>query len=135
MWQRVGVRASLVAVLLAGCATTAVPPPTGPMWAFFTDSDLRLGPGAVVYTTSQASCEAERLRRALAPVTCVPVIVSRGTGYHAIALPSQLNASLPGGGIGTLERDRCDRLRMDLFRAFSAKGDCQPVSVTLVPPS
>lgn len=135
MGQRVGVRASLVAVLLTGCATAEVVPPSGPMWAFFTDSDLRLGPRAVVYTTSQVSCEAERLRRTLPPATCVRVIVSPGTGYHAIALPSQFNASLPGGGIGTLDRERCERLRMDLFRAFSAPGDCRPVAVTPVPPS
>jgi hypothetical protein len=132
MWQCVGIRAALVAVLLAGCATAEPPPPTGSMWAFFTDSEVTLGPRAVVYTISQVACEIERRRRA-APASCVRVIVSPGSGYHAIALPIQFDASLPGGGIGTLDRDRCERLRMDLFRTFSAMGDCRPVAVTPVP--
>jgi hypothetical protein len=102
------------------------------MWAFFTDTELTLGRRAVVYTISRVACEAERQRRSV-PGACVAVSVSPGTGYHAIALPSQFDASLPGGGIGTLERDRCERLRMDLFRAFSAMGDCRPVAVTRTP--
>jgi len=133
MWQRVSVRASLAAMLLAGCApVAALPTPTGAMWAFFTDAELTLGPRAVVYTISRVACEAERQRRAV-PAPCVAVTVSPGTGDHAIELPSQFNASLPGGGIGTLDRDRCERLRMDLFRAFSAMGDCGPVAVTRAP--
>lgn len=130
MGDRVGVPAWLGAVLLAGCATgAAIPPPTGAMWAFFSDTDLIMGPGAVTYTTSQVACEAERQRRLPAPPACVPVVVSPGTGYYAMALPSQFDATLPGGGVGTRDRDRCERVRMDLFRAYSAMGDCQPVAV------
>jgi hypothetical protein len=128
MWDRVGVPA-LLAVLLAGCATAEVSPPTGSMWAFFTDADLTMGPGAITYTTSQIGCEAERQRRIPPPPACVPVVVSPGTGYWAIALPSQFDAALPGGGVGTRARDRCERVRMDLFRAYSAMGDCRPVAV------
>ena len=133
MWQRVSRGVSLGAMLAAGCATAGgLPPPTGAMWAFFTDTELTLGPRAVVYTISRVACETERQRRA-EPAPCVAVTVGPGTGYHAIALPSQFDASLPGGGIGTLDRDRCERLRMDLFRAFSAMGDCRPVAVTRLP--
>jgi hypothetical protein len=129
MWERVGVPASLVAVLLAGCATRTLPPPTGAMWAFFSDADLIMGPGAMTYTISQVACEAERQRRLPIPPACVPVVVSPGTGYYAIALPSQFDATLPGGGVGTRDRDRCERVRTDLFRAYSAMGDCAPVAV------
>jgi hypothetical protein len=59
----------------------------------------------------------------------VEVVVGPGSGYYAIALPSQFDATLPGGGVGTRDRDRCERVRMDLFREFSARGDCQPVAV------
>jgi hypothetical protein len=129
MWNRVGAPVSLVAVLLAGCATGTLPPPTGVMWAFFTDTDLTMGPGAVTYTSSQVACEAERQRRLPPPAPCVQVVVGPGSGYYAIALPSQFDTTLPGGGVGTRDRDRCERVRMDLFRAFSAMGDCQPVAV------
>ncbi len=130
MGNRVGVPAWLLAVLLVGCATrAAVPPPMGSMWAFFSDTDLVMGPGAVTYTISHVACEAERQRRLPVPAACVPVVVSPGTGYYAIALPSQFDATLPGGGVGTRERDRCERVRTDLFRAHSAMGDCQPVAV------
>lgn len=132
MRDRVGVPALLAAVLFAGCATAGLPPPTGAMWAFFTSDELQLGPRAVVYTTSQVACETERQRRAT-PTPCVRVTVGPGSGYYAMALPSQFDATLPGGGIGTLQRERCERLRMDLFRAFNALGDCQPVAVTREP--
>lgn len=130
MKDRVGAPAWLLAVLLAGCATgAAVPPPLGSMWAFFSDADLVMGPGAMTYTISQVACETERQRRLPVPPACVAVVVSPGTGYYAIALPSQFDATLPGGGVGTRDRDRCERVRMDLFRAYSAMGDCQPVAV------
>jgi hypothetical protein len=128
-------RASLIAVLLgiAGCATVGRPPPTGPMWAFFTDADTMLGPRAVIYTTSPVACETERRRRIGSSTACVRVVVSAGTGYYAVEVPSQFNASLADGGIGTIDRDRCERLRANLFRAYSGMGDCQAVAVQRVP--
>jgi hypothetical protein len=114
---------------VAGCAPAVVAPPTGSMWAFFTDIDPALGPRAVIYTISQVACENERRSRLASPTPCVPVTVSSGTGYYAVALPSHFDASLPGGAIGTLDRGRCEKLRSDLFRAYSAMGDCLPVAV------
>jgi hypothetical protein len=122
----------LVAVLLAvaGCAPVVRPLPTGSVWAFFTDTDLTLGPRAVIYTMSYVACETERQRRiGSTSSACVSVVVGPGTGYYAIALPSQFDATLPGGAIGTTDRTRCEQVRMDLFRAYSAMGDCEPVSV------
>jgi hypothetical protein len=129
MGDRVGAPALLLALLLGGCATAAIPPPTGSMWAFFTDIEPTLGPRAMIYTISQVACERERQQRLASPTPCVPVVIGPGTGYYAIALPNHFDATLPGGGIGTLDRDRCERLRTDLFRSFSAMGDCQPVAV------
>jgi hypothetical protein len=121
---------ALVPLLLAltGCAT-AVPAPTGPMWAFFTDGDPRLGPRAIVYTPSEIACENMRRSRLGDAGACVPVVVSPGDGYYAVALPSQFDASLPGGAIGTIDRERCERVRGDLFRAYAAMGDCEGIDV------
>jgi hypothetical protein len=117
-----------------GCATVGPPLPTGSMWAFFTDADLMLGPRAVIYTTSQVACETERRRRVEYSAACVQVVVSPGTGYYAVSLPSNVDVSLPGGAtFGTVDRERCERLRTALFRTYNAMGDCEPVAVKRAP--
>jgi hypothetical protein len=129
---RLARRVVLVAVLsaLAGCASAPLPTPIGSMWGFFTDAEPNLGPRALVYTSSRVACESERRRRVdvVSPV-CVPLTVTAGTGYYAIALPFQLTLNLPDGAVGTLERERCEKLRTDLFLSYSAMGDCVPVEV------
>jgi len=129
--------ALLVAGLLAATAC-ATPGPsvtaTGAMWGFFSDSDVMLGPRALIATSSQVACETERRRRIDASSPCAQVVLSPGTGYFAIALPSNVDDALPGGAtFATIDRDRCERLRTDLFRAYRAMGDCEPVSVRRAP--
>ena len=124
---------ALIAVLstLAGCATSGpISPATGSMWGFFTDTEPNLGPRALVYTSSRVACESERQRRVgITSPTCVPLTVTPGTGYYAFPLPFQLTLNLPDGAVGTLERERCEKLRTDLFRSHNAMGDCVPVEV------
>jgi hypothetical protein len=129
-------RAAFVVTLLvlAGCTTMGVPPSTGSMWAFYTDADLVLGPGAVIYTSSQISCEIERRQRAEFTLPCVQVTVAPGTGYYAVSLPGNLDAARPAGAtFGTVDQDHCERLRTQLFRTYNAMGDCEPVAVKRVP--
>ena len=53
----------LIGLLLgiSGCAgmvrSQVVSPPTVPVWALFTDSELVLGPRAVIHIRSQIACE------------------------------------------------------------------------------
>jgi hypothetical protein len=132
-----GVGLVVLLAAVSGCATREyAPSPTGGMWAFFTDTDLALGPRAVIYTTSPVACETERRRRNELNAACVPVVVARpGTDYYAISLPSNVDPNLPAGvTFGTIDRDRCERLRMTLFRAYSgALGDCERVAVRRAP--
>ena len=123
----------VASLVFAGCTTVGFPPATGSMWAFFTDADLMLGPRAVIYTTSQVACETERRRRN-EYAECARVVVSPGTGYYAVSLPGNLDASLPGGvTFGTVDQVRCERLRTSLFRTYNAMGDCEPVAVKRSP--
>jgi hypothetical protein len=124
----------LALLVFVGCSTVGFPPPTGSMWAFFTDADLVLGPRAIVYMTSQVSCEIERRRRLEYTQACAQVIVSAGTGYYAVSLPSNVDAALPGGAtFGSLDQERCERLRTTLFRSYNTMGDCGPVAVKRTP--
>jgi hypothetical protein len=102
------------------------------MWAFFTDSDLVLGPRALVYTRSQVACEQERFSRRQA-VPCAQVVVGPGTDYYVLALPSEFDASLPDGAIGATDRERCDRFRSLYMLRYTLVGDCEPVGVKLAP--
>ena len=130
-------RAALAAAVgfgLAGCVAVGRPPspPTGLMWAFFTDADLVLGPRAMVYTRSLVACETERRRR-IENAPCVQVAVGPGNDYYALALPGEFDASLPDGAIGTTDRDRCGRFLATNLRTFWRAGDCQPIGVKRVP--
>lgn len=128
-------RARLVGVLLGitGCATLefgrARPPspPTGSMWAFFTDSEVVLGPRALIYTKSQVACERERLLRSDKP--CVQVVVGPGSNYYALGLPSEFDASLPDGAMGSTDRDRCGQFRTLRMLRYSQVGECEPIGV------
>jgi hypothetical protein len=126
--------AALVTVLdLAGCAPMTRAPETGPMWAFFTETDLALGPRGVVYTSSEIACETERRQRVNFGNPCVAVIVTPGEGYYAISLGGNVDLSRPSGiTFGAADRERCEWLRSDLFRAFNARGDCESVAVKRV---
>jgi hypothetical protein len=129
--------APTLVLALSGCAAPmGQPPPTGPKWAFYTDTNLTLGPRAVVYMDSQVACENER-RRQLGASTdaCVAVTVSAGPGYYAIELPSNVDSAIPGGAtFGSLDLQKCERFRNDLFRAFSSvRGDCGSVSLRRAP--
>lgn len=118
----------------AGCLTLERPPapPAGVMWAFFTDTDVVLGPRALVYTRSQVACETERRRR-VENAPCVQVVVGLGADYYAMGLPSEFNASLPDGAIGATDRDRCERRQTDLVRTYRFLGECQPIGVKRTP--
>jgi hypothetical protein len=130
------VRVVLVAALatVGGCATLEVErarsttPPTGPMWAYFTDRELTLGPRAIVYTRSQVSCEKERLARNIFSA-CVAVIVGPGDDYYAVGLPKEFDATLPDGAIGATERDRCVRYRALNLLQYHYVGECEPIGV------
>jgi len=130
-------RAALVAGVLglAGCITMpSRAPETGPMWAFFTQTDLALGARGVVYTSSEIACETERRRRVNFGNPCVAVMVTPGEGYYAISLGSNRDPANPGGiSFGAADLERCEWLRSDLFRAMNARGDCGPVAVKRLP--
>ena len=131
-------RAALVAGVLglAACASMSVSraPETGAMWAFFTQTDLALGARGVVYTSSEIVCETERRQRVNIGNPCVQVIVTPGEGYYAITLGGNVDLTRPTGiTFGAADRERCEWLRSDLFRAFNARGDCGPVAVKRVP--
>ena len=129
-------RAALVAAVLglAGCASMSRAPETGPMWAFFTETDLALGARGVVYTSSQVECETERRHRVNFGTPCVAVIVTPGEGYYAISVGGSVDLSRPVGlTFGAADLERCEWLRSDLFRAFNARGDCGPVAVKRLP--
>src|SRR5688572_19053600 len=129
--------ATLLVLILGvtGCSAIELARPRSPsagtMWAFFTDSDLVLGPGALLYTRSQVACEQERRGRFHAP-PCVQVIVGPGADYYVLALPSEFDASLPDGAIGATDRERCGRFRALHMLQHALVGDCQPVGVKLV---
>jgi hypothetical protein len=132
--------AVLVGVLLAvtGCATLELErtrptsPPTGGMWAYFTDRELTLGPGALVYTRSQVSCEKERLARNIYSA-CVWVIIGPGTDYYAIGLPKEFDATLPDGAIGARGLDNCVRFRALNMLQYYNVGECEPIGVKRSP--
>jgi hypothetical protein len=131
---------ALVAALLgvSGCATLeierarATTPPTGPMWAYFTDRELTLGPRALVYTRSQVSCEKERLARNLFS-PCVSVMIGPGDDYYAIGLPKEFDAALPDGAIGATSREHCVRYRALNLLQYHNVGDCEPIGVKRAP--
>jgi hypothetical protein len=139
MMQRVRC-AALVAVLLgvAGCATLelersrSTSPPTGPMWAYFTDAEVTLGPRALIYTRSQISCEKERLARNQHP-PCVSVLIGPGNDYYAIGLPKEFDATLPDGAIGARDRDHCVRFRALNMLQYHYVGECEPIGVKRAP--
>ncbi|HEU4367127.1 MAG TPA: hypothetical protein VFV05_02730 [Methylomirabilota bacterium] len=120
--------------MVAGCVTLERPPspPTGSMWAFFTDTDVVLGPRALVYTSSLVACETERRRR-VENSPCVQVVVGPGTDYYALGLPSEFHVSLPDGAIGAIEYDRCGMLQATFIRAYRVVGRCQPIGVKRAP--
>ena len=90
---RLAPKVLLVLVLgVVGCAPVGLPPPTGSQWAFYTDTDLVLGPRAVIYMDSQIACEMERRRRVGADTApCVAVTITPGPGYYAIELPANID--------------------------------------------
>jgi hypothetical protein len=123
---------------VAGCAaleferTRPTSPPPGAMWAYFTDRELTLGPGALVYTRSQVSCEKERLaRNVFSP--CVSVIIGPGTDYYAIGLPKEFDATLPDGAIGARAHDNCVRFRALNLLQYHHVGECEPIGVKRSP--
>jgi hypothetical protein len=129
------VRTSLVVLLMlgvAGCSGIQLArprtPPTGLMWAFFTDSDVVLGPGAITYTRSQVACERRRYQRPDDP-PCVQVVVGPGSDYYVLALPSEFDVALPDGAIGGTDRDRCGRFRTLHFLRHTLVGECEPIGV------
>jgi hypothetical protein len=130
-------RATLLVLILGlvGCSAIELARPRSPsngtMWALFTDAELVLGPRALVYTRSQVACEQERLRRNAGP--CVLVVIGPGTDYHALALPSEFDASLPDGAIAATERERCGRFRALYMHEYRLVGDCEPVGVKFAP--
>jgi hypothetical protein len=131
-------RAAALVGMLVGIAACAgierarlSSPPTGPMWALFTDFELVLGPRALIYTRSRVSCEKERLQRNEKP--CVQVLVGEGTDYFALGLPPEFDASLPDGAIGSTDRDRCGRFRSLHMLRYSLVGECEPIGVKRAP--
>jgi hypothetical protein len=139
--MRPGVRrVVVVGVFLAatGCTTLGVErtrltsPPTGAMWAYFTDRELTLGPRALVYTRSQVSCEKERLARNIYS-PCVSVIIGPGSDYYAIGLPKEFDATLPDGAIGARDHDHCVRHRALNLLQYHNVGECEPIGVKRAP--
>jgi hypothetical protein len=126
---------SATLLAIAGCATIGPPPTpaTGRMWAYFSDSDITLGPRAIIYTRSRVSCEMERRRQIENPPACVEIVVGPGTDYYALALPIELDAALPDGAIGSTERRRCEQQQATYIRTYRLVGDCQPIGVKRVP--
>jgi hypothetical protein len=120
---------------ISGCAgmvrSQVVSPPTGPVWALFTDRELVLGPRAVIYARSQIAREKERLQRNAR--ACVQVVVGEGTDYYTLGLPPEFDASLPEGAIGSTDRDRCGRFRSLHMLRYSLIGECEPFGVKREP--
>jgi hypothetical protein len=136
-WDMRRRKATLLGLLLLGvfgCSGIQLARPRSPVpglrWAFFSDGDTVLGPAALVYTSSEPRCEQERLRRFHAR-PCVRIVVGSGTDYHVLALPSEFDLSLPDGGIGSTERERCERFRAFNMLSYQLLGDCEPVGVKL----
>ena len=128
--------ATLLVLILGvvGCSAIQLARPRSPapglMWAFFSDANVVLGPGALLYTRSQVSCERERLRRPHDP-PCVQIVVGPGTNYYAVALPSEFDTALPDGAIGATDRERCGRYRSLYMLQYNRLGDCEPIGVRL----
>lgn len=129
-------RAALAVLILGvvGCSGIQLASPrspsTGPVWAFFTDTDVVLGPRALIYTRSQVACEKERHRR-LHTTPCVRVVVGPGADYHVLALSHEFDVRLPDGAIGATDRERCVRFRSLSMLGYALIGDCEPVGVRL----
>jgi hypothetical protein len=133
--------------MLTGCAALSAPPPTGPMWGFFTNSSKLIAPranswlgrGSVVYSKSESACQEARAN-VEGRTPCLRLLVGPGPGHYALSLPSHVpvNAftpeSLPGGvTVGTPTRERCEELRAAFITIYSVMGDCQSVAVTPIP--